>query len=76
MRSEFGKVSWREVLHSLIVAFFSSAFVAATSVLSASAKFKDINWQTILIAGVSGAIGYIGKKFFTNSNGEPLKTEK
>ena len=75
MNSKFGHLNIKDVLHGLIVAIFSAMFPAVINVLSTSTKFSEINWQIILIAGVSGMVGYLGKKFFTNSDDQLMKTD-
>ena len=79
MKSEFGKLKTIDFWKALIVAGFSSAFTTLSTAIAIITDFTDFDWKILLVAfGVGmlgGFSGYLTKNLFTNSNGEPFKTE-
>ena len=76
MKSKFFSLDWHDGLKSFIMAFLGSAAMAFYKILEVGAFPKGWDqWQQILIAGFTAAVGYLIKNIFTNSNDEFGKPE-
>ena len=74
-QSEFLKLKSKDFWKGLVMAILSAAFTALTTALGSATGFDTFNWQMVVLGGVSGFAAYMLKNFFTNSDGEILKTE-
>jgi hypothetical protein len=72
-RSKFLSLGLRDILHGFIVTVGATAVSTLVPVLQNGVPTTQ-QWKQIGIAGVAAGIAYLGKKLFTNSNGE-LKDE-
>lgn len=70
--SNFGSINWNEFLNGLIMAVYGGVIGFAYETLIAKG---DITWENVLYAALVAGVGYLSKKFTTNSAGGILKTE-
>ena len=75
MNSTFLKLKSKDFWHGLLYAIFSSLGTGALAAIGSALKFNEVNFQLILLAGLGGFVGYIMKTFFSNSDGQPFKSE-
>ena len=75
MESAFLKLKSKDFWHGLISAIISAMVTASLTAIGSALKFNEVNLQFIFLAGLGGFIGFIGKTFLSNSDGQPFKTE-
>ena len=66
MNSAFGKISWNEVLHGLIVAVVTSVLTVFMQMLSAG----HIDWKQLGLAAVGALAAYVLKVLSSDENGK------
>lgn len=77
MNSGFGKLNLFDVVKGFLMAFFMAIVTGIYQAVQAGTiQFTWVFWQPIVYAGVGAALAYLIKQVFTNSGGDPLKTEK
>lgn len=66
-RSAKGKINFRDMINSLVMAFGTGALVAATTMLD-KGGLPDTwpEFKIIIIGGVSAMLAYLGKNIFAN----------
>lgn len=75
MNSEFLKLKKADFWKGLLVAVLTACFTALTSAITNATDFASFNWQSVVLAAVSGFVAYLSKNLFTNSAGEIFKKE-
>ena len=69
------KLNTLDFWKGLIVAVITAMFVALMTTIGEARHFNEINWQFIGLSGIGAFFAVIFKNFFTNSDGQPFKTE-
>jgi hypothetical protein len=69
MRSDFGKLNLRDLLHGFIVAVITSVITGAYTALSSGTLPTLTDLQAIGLVGLGAGLAYIGKQLTTNSDG-------
>ncbi|MBN2420627.1 MAG: hypothetical protein JXL81_14655 [Deltaproteobacteria bacterium] len=70
MKSRFLKLSARDILIGILMAFMTSILSGVIELLDKGAVFTWLAVRPILIAGLSAALSYLLKCFITNSRDE------
>lgn len=73
--SKFGKLDSRDFLRGAIVAIFASILASLSAILDSGALPSGDQWWDIAKVAGSALLAYLTKNLFTNSDGDPLKTE-
>jgi len=77
MNSNFFSLNWLDLAKGLLVAVFGAILTGVYQAIQAgSLVWTWLFWQPIILTGVGSGLAYLIKNFFSNSSGEPLKTEK
>lgn len=74
-QSNFGKISWRDLLHGFIVSFLSASLTRIIELLDKGALPGTASIKTYAIIGFTAGLSYVLKNFLQNSNGELLKKD-
>jgi hypothetical protein len=75
--SEFMKLNSNDFVKGLVVAVVSAVLTALQLILTDSGTLPSgEDWKSILNVGLLALISYLLKNFLSNSEGDPLKTEK
>lgn len=80
MNNKLFNLNWRDILHSLFVAIGSVLTVSTGAVVkyvydtlvNNNHDLSVLNWKTLLGVAVTGAVGYLWKKFFSDQKGDVL----
>jgi len=80
MKSKLFNLNWHDILHSLFVAIGSMITMAVGQMLkyifdtliNNNHDLSVLNWKIILGVGVTGAVGYLWKKFFSDQQEKVL----
>lgn len=73
---KLGTISIRNILHSLVVAAGTAAVSYVVGAIQAGTPLSVSALWLAVSAALSAQVAYLGKKIFTNSNGELFKGEK
>jgi hypothetical protein len=73
--SNFGKLDMQDFWKGALVAVFASVLASLGTILEGGALPTVAEWWTIAKVAGSALLGYLTKNLFTNSAGQPLKTE-
>ena len=77
MNSNFFSLNWLDLAKGLLVAVIGAILTGVYQAIQAgSLVWTWLFWQPIILTGVGAGLAYLIKNFFSNSSGEPLKTEK
>lgn len=71
--SKFLNINWNEFLNGLLMAVYGGVLGFLYETLISKG---DITWENVAYAAIIAGVGYLSKKFTTNSVGGILKTEK
>lgn len=75
--SDFLKINSRDLAKSIIMAFLGSVVTALYNIVKEGMTLPSAEqWKTIFIMGLTAALAYLVKNFFTNSNDEFIKAER
>jgi len=75
-RSKKYTISWRDALHGFITAFLSASLTGVIDSLSVGALPDLAHIKTHALIGLSAGVGYLLKKFITNSDGKFTPEQK
>ena len=75
MESTFLKLRSKDFWHGLISAIISAMVTGTLAAIGSALKFNEVNFQLILLAGIGGFVGFIGKTFFSNSDNQIFRGE-
>ena len=73
--SNFGKLDMQDFWKGALVAVFASVLASLGTILEGGALPTVAEWWTIAKVAGSALLGYLTKNLFTNSAGQPLKSE-
>jgi hypothetical protein len=74
--SDFLKVNFRDLVKSILMAFLGSAVTALYTIVNDGGTLPTPEqWKTIVIMGVTSALAYLVKNFFTNSEDKFMKKD-
>ena len=71
--SKFLNINWNEFLNGFLMAIYGGVLGFLYETLISKG---DITWENVAYAAIISGVGYLSKKFTTNSAGGILKTEK
>jgi hypothetical protein len=74
--SDFLRINGRDIAKSILMAFIGSVLTALYQIIEAGGALPSgAQWKSILTIGLSSALAYLVKNFFTNSNDKFAKPE-
>ncbi len=73
--SNFGKLDMQDFWKGALVAVFASVLASLGTILEGGALPTVTEWWGIAKVAGSALLGYLTKNLFTNSAGQPLKSE-
>lgn len=74
MKSNFLNLNLKDIFKGLIMAVLGAVLALVYEALS-TGGIDTINWKVVGAGALLAAVTYLTKNLFTNSEGEPLKTE-
>ena len=74
MKSDFLNLNWKDFVKGLLVAVLTAVITYLYGVIG-TGDFTAIDWKMVGSTALIAALAYLSKNLFTNSEGEPLKTE-
>lgn len=75
MKSKFLNLNMIDMLKGLLTAVIVAVITYLYEVLQ-TGDFTAIEWKIVGSTALIAAVGYLFKNLLTNSDGEPLKTER
>ena len=77
MNSKFLSLNWMDLLKGLLIAVIGAMLTGIYQGIHArTLTFTWTFFQPIVLTGIDAAFAYLLKNFLSNSQGEPLRTEK
>jgi len=75
VRTKKYSINFRDVVHGFVTAFFTASVVGVEQLLASGSMPTLSDLRIQLLIGLSGGIGYLVKKFLTNSEGKIIAKE-
>ena len=76
MKSEFGKLNWKDIAKGAVLAFIVAFLTGALQLFQGGLiEWTFAFWQPTIYAGITALIAYLLKNFLTNSDDKILESE-
>lgn len=75
MNSNFLNLNLKDFAKGLLLAVITAVLTSVYEVAS-TGDFSSIDWKVVLSVAGAATLSYLVKNLLTNSDGEPVKTEK
>lgn len=76
MKSSFGKINARDIVHAFIITFLTTALTGVVQSLDSGVLPTLANLKQAGILGLTAGLSYAIKVLLENSNGQILKKEQ